>query len=228
MRDEMLARNAQAFLPLPGVFLGAGLFVLLIACANVANLFLVRASERRSELAIRASLGASRGRLVRQLLVETLLLGAAAAVAGTVLSSALVRLGLHFIPTEGFPSSVPRQPGRPHCGVRGARHDPGDRRRRARADARGHPVRPRRRAEAIRRGRHRKHRRRARGPTGARRTTGAVGLAVRRARRCWCGRIRNSFTSTSVIPPGVLPSSSPCMTKRPIPCPPPGCALPSR
>ena len=104
MRDEMLDRKGESFLPVPSLFLGAGLFVLLIACANVANLFLARAAERRSEMAIRASLGAGRWRLVRQTLGETLLLGALAAVCGTALSAALVRLGLHFIPTAGFPS----------------------------------------------------------------------------------------------------------------------------
>ena len=104
VQDEMVDRRARQFLPLPGAFLGTGLFVLLIACANVANLLLVRAAERRSEMAVRASLGAGRWRLMRQTLGETLLLGAIAAVLGTASASALVRLGLHFIPTEGFPS----------------------------------------------------------------------------------------------------------------------------
>jgi putative ABC transport system permease protein len=104
VQDEMIDRKARQFLPLPGAFLGTGLFVLLIACANVANLLLARAAERRSEMAVRASLGASRWRLMRQTLGETLLLGAIAAALGTAASAALVRLGLHFIPTQGFPS----------------------------------------------------------------------------------------------------------------------------
>ncbi|HEV8445480.1 MAG TPA: ADOP family duplicated permease [Gemmatimonadaceae bacterium] len=104
VQNEMLDRRARQALPMPGAFLGTGLLVLLIACANVANLFLARAAERRGEMAVRASLGAGRWRLVRQTLAETLLIGAIAAGLGTAASAALVRLGLHFIPTQGFPS----------------------------------------------------------------------------------------------------------------------------
>ncbi len=73
-------------------------FVLLIACANAANLLLAKASGRRKEIAVRLSMGASRGRLVRQLLVEALLLSVGGGVLGVVVAQWTMQATLSLVP----------------------------------------------------------------------------------------------------------------------------------
>ena len=85
------------------VLMGAIGAVLLVACANIANLMLVRADARRQELVVRAALGAGRARIARELLVESLCIGAAGCLLGLVLAY----LGLQVLVAIG-PSNLPR------------------------------------------------------------------------------------------------------------------------
>src|SRR5262249_61432038 len=85
------------------VLMGAVLFVALIACANLANLLLTAAARRRKEIAVRLSLGANRGRVVRQFLTESLLLAGFGGLAGLLLAY----LGMTFVDAL-LPTTTPR------------------------------------------------------------------------------------------------------------------------
>jgi predicted permease len=94
--DERLSRPIpyanNAFLVFSGLFLILGALVLLLACTNIANILMARASVRQREMAIRAALGGARYRLVRQMLTETMLTALLGGVAGVMLGAALSRL----------------------------------------------------------------------------------------------------------------------------------------
>ncbi|MGE5276085.1 MAG: ADOP family duplicated permease [Acidobacteriota bacterium] len=100
--------GAGELMPVLRIVLAVVFFVLLIACANVSNLLLVRSFARKHEMTLRLALGAGRGRLVRQLLTEALVLSALAA-AGGLLVAYLCRnvLVLFFPPRGGIPLDLP-------------------------------------------------------------------------------------------------------------------------
>jgi putative ABC transport system permease protein len=107
LREDLLGNTREALL----VLLGAAGCVLLIACANLANLLLSRSMVRRREMAVRAALGAGCGRLVRQMMTESVILSLAGGGLGLGFAFAAMRMLARLVPATMPETSVPTMDG---------------------------------------------------------------------------------------------------------------------
>jgi len=112
MKDEGIALSPRLGLQpelreevsrMVAILIAIALLVMLVACANIANLLLARAAARSRDVAVRLSLGASRGRVIRQMLIESALLALAGGIAGLLLSGVIIRGLPGILPTEAAP-----------------------------------------------------------------------------------------------------------------------------
>jgi ABC-type antimicrobial peptide transport system permease subunit len=103
-RPQPFANNIVPFIA--GIFLALAALVLLLACMNVVNILLVRATMRQRELAIRAAMGATRGRLMRQLLTESIVLALFGGVGGLMLGVWASGAIASLLPASRFPVSL--------------------------------------------------------------------------------------------------------------------------